>query len=94
MAHKPDEYEYVAVHPIYVGTVRAFNAGDPVPATTVDEHGYADMKLVVKRENYKGPESHTATVSADDTATEKTTKAQSPARKTSAPEKATEKASG
>jgi hypothetical protein len=39
---------YVASSPIDVGGVRAYNVGDPVPISNVEEHGYLDQGLVEK----------------------------------------------
>jgi hypothetical protein len=35
--------------------VVAFNEGDPVPESTVEENGYLDAGLVVPRDEYEGP---------------------------------------
>jgi hypothetical protein len=44
-----DDYsQYVAVHPINHGNARAYNVGDPVPATNVKLHGYDARGLVRK----------------------------------------------
>lgn len=36
---------YVAVHPIFINGVRAFNAGDPVPASHVDRKVVAKSQV-------------------------------------------------
>lgn len=39
MTHRPEDvYGYVATQVITIGTVTAFNVGDPVPDATVDEN--------------------------------------------------------
>lgn len=44
-----EEYStYVAVSPIYVGTARAFNVGDPVPKSHVDR-GVVGAEMVAKK---------------------------------------------
>lgn len=40
---------YVAVAQIFVGNALAYNPGDPVPASNVELHGYAEDGLVAKR---------------------------------------------
>lgn len=51
MSHRPaDNYEFVATEAIDLGGVRAFNMGDPVPGSTVDENGLDDM--VVRRDEW------------------------------------------
>lgn len=45
---------YVAQAPIYVDGVRAFNRGDAVPTSQVEERGYVDEGLVVKRSTKAG----------------------------------------
>lgn len=54
MSHRPeDNYDYVATQDINVGTVRAFSEGDPIPASTVEELGYVDAGLAVRRDEWK-----------------------------------------
>jgi hypothetical protein len=40
--------QYVAVGPINHNGVRAYNKGDPVPASNVAKHGYLDDGLVIR----------------------------------------------
>lgn len=36
------EKTYIATEPLYVGTARAHNVGDVVPADNVERHGWQD----------------------------------------------------
>lgn len=55
MSHRPqDAYPYVATQTIKSGMVVAFNEGDPVPESTVEENGYLDGGLVVPIDEYEG----------------------------------------
>lgn len=55
MSHRPqDNYPYVATQTIRSGMVTAFNEGDPVPESTVEEFGYLDDGLVVPRDEWEG----------------------------------------
>jgi hypothetical protein len=56
MSHRPeDAYGYVATETIRTGMVTAFNAGDPVPDSTVEENGsWLEDGLVVKRDEWDG----------------------------------------
>lgn len=48
-AEQEKEYgQYVAKDDIYVGTALAYRAGDPVPASNVEAHGYDKNGLVAK----------------------------------------------
>lgn len=50
-----DEYNtWVAVGPIDIGNARAWNTGDPVPASTVERLGLESAGLVVKRTSAAG----------------------------------------
>lgn len=52
IAAQREEYEtYIAVTEINIGTARAFNTGDPVPASTVDRLNLLDLGLVAKRDS-------------------------------------------
>jgi hypothetical protein len=42
------EYEFTALRPLDVGGVRAYNAGDGVPAANVKEQGYVEGEDVAK----------------------------------------------
>lgn len=55
MSHRPeDAYGYVATETIRTGMVTAFNAGDPVPDSTVEENGsWLEDGLVVKRDEWE-----------------------------------------
>lgn len=54
MSHRPeDHYEYVATEDISFGFVTAFKKGDPVPADTVEAHGFLDAGVVVHRSEYE-----------------------------------------
>lgn len=45
-----DEYgTYVAIEPIDHDGARAYNVGDPVPASNVEAHKYDEQGLVAKR---------------------------------------------
>jgi len=45
-----DEYgTFVALEPIDHGGARAYNPGDPVPASNVEAHGYLDAGVVARR---------------------------------------------
>ena len=49
LAAQATEYgTYVAVSPIDVDGVRAYNTGDPVPLSNVKAHGYHNLGLVEK----------------------------------------------
>lgn len=49
LAKQAKEYgTYVAVEPIDVDGARAYNAGDPVPVSNVERHGYLKAGLVEK----------------------------------------------
>ena len=39
---------YVATEPILVDGARAYNVGDPVPASNVEKHGYVQLGVVRK----------------------------------------------
>ncbi|MGZ6838626.1 MAG: hypothetical protein ACXVGE_22425, partial [Blastococcus sp.] len=53
-AAQAHEYgQYVAAEPIYVGGSRAFNPGDPVPASHVDR-GVVNVDQVVKTSTKAG----------------------------------------
>jgi hypothetical protein len=47
---------FVAVETILVDGVRAYNVGDPVPASNVDAHGYLQAGLVRKKADDPAPE--------------------------------------
>lgn len=47
---------WVAATDIYHGTAMAYRAGDPVPVSNVERHGYVDAGLVVKRNTKAGAE--------------------------------------
>jgi len=47
-AQRKEYSQYVAVSAIEHAGVRAYNPGDPVPASNVDKHGYLDAGLVAK----------------------------------------------
>lgn len=52
-----EEYgQWVAKGPIYVGNARAYNEGDPVPASNVEAYKYDEMGLVVKATTKAGEE--------------------------------------
>lgn len=56
MSHRPqDTYPYVATQVIRNGMVTAFNEGDPVPESTVEELGLLDAGLVVPADEWDGP---------------------------------------
>jgi len=40
--HLPEGYGYIALQPINIDGVRAFNTGDPVPDSHVKDHGFSD----------------------------------------------------
>lgn len=65
-----DEYNtWVAVDAINIGTARAFNAGDPVPSSTVERLGLEAAGLVAKRSTKAGKEvveANTVTVDLDE----------------------------
>lgn len=49
LAASEKEYgQYVAAQQIFVGTALAYNAGDPIPASNVERHGYAANGLAIK----------------------------------------------
>lgn len=49
MAAQTKEYNtYVATQDIYVGVALAYRAGDPVPVSNVEAHGYAQNNMVAK----------------------------------------------
>jgi hypothetical protein len=49
-AAQEEEYgTYVAIVPIDVGNARAYNAGDPVPASNVAAHKYDETGQVARR---------------------------------------------
>jgi hypothetical protein len=59
MSHRAeDAYEYVALDSITTGTVTAFHKGDPVPADTVEAHGWLDAGLVIHRDLYSPEGDH------------------------------------
>jgi len=45
---------WVAAQDIYVGNACAYRAGDPVPISNVERHGYERNSLVVKRDSDEG----------------------------------------
>ena len=48
-AAQAKEYgQYVATEQIFYAGALAFNVGDPVPASNVTLHGYADLGVVAK----------------------------------------------
>lgn len=47
---------YVALVPIAYNGVPAYNAGDPVPVSNVEKHGYLDQGLVAKVASKAGQE--------------------------------------
>lgn len=47
-------FTWVAATEINVGNARAYNTGDPVPASNVQAHGYDTAGLVVKRTSAAG----------------------------------------
>lgn len=50
-----DEYtKYVAVTDINIGNARAFNTGDPVPASTVERFDMLSLGLVAERDSDDG----------------------------------------
>lgn len=49
-AQEKEYGQFVAVAPINFGNARAFNIGDPVPASHVKKYGYLEQKLVAKAE--------------------------------------------
>lgn len=49
MAAQAKEYStYVATQDIYIGTALAYRAGDPVPVSNVERHGYDKNNQVAK----------------------------------------------
>jgi len=42
---------YVATEPILVDGARAYNVGDPVPASNVEKHGYVQLGVVRKADD-------------------------------------------
>lgn len=46
---------YVATQPIVINGVRAYNAGNPVPVSNVDQYGYLEQGLV-RRADEPAPE--------------------------------------
>lgn len=54
MSHRPeDTYGYVAVQPIKTGMVTAFQVGDPVPDSTVEDMQLEESGQVVKRSEWE-----------------------------------------
>lgn len=53
-AQHDEWFEWVAVGPIYAGAARAYNEGDPVPASNVERLKYEASGLVVKRKSAEG----------------------------------------
>ena len=50
-----DEYtKYIAVTEINIGNARAFNTGDPVPASTVERFDMVNLGLVAERDSDDG----------------------------------------
>src|ERR1041384_5544830 len=50
-----DEYtKYIAVTEINIGNARAFNTGDPVPASTVERFDMVNLGLVAERDSDVG----------------------------------------
>lgn len=50
-----DEYlKYIAAQDINIGNARAFNTGDPVPASTVEKFDMVSLGLVVERDSDDG----------------------------------------
>jgi hypothetical protein len=45
---------YVATGPIDFGNARAYNAGDPVPASNVERYGYVEQGLVARASEWAG----------------------------------------
>ncbi len=60
----PESKSFIATVPLFVGTARAHNPGDVVPADNVKEHGWEDG---VAREGTKAADT-AAGVSAEDAA--------------------------
>jgi hypothetical protein len=74
-AAQQKEYgQYTAKEDIYVGTALAYRKGDPVPASNVEQHGYADDGLV---ERVKGAGGTSSSAAGTKTATTSTTKKES-----------------
>lgn len=48
-------YEFVALQPITVGGVLAYNVGDFVPAANVEEQGYVIGEQVAARDHVPAP---------------------------------------
>jgi hypothetical protein len=55
MSHRPeDRYEFVAKRTILVGNVAGFQAGDPVPESTVESMGLLESDDVCRRDEWEG----------------------------------------
>jgi hypothetical protein len=50
-AQEAEYATYVATEPILVDGARAYNAGDPVPASNVKTHGYLQLGVVRKADD-------------------------------------------